>query len=646
MNAENSRNIPINETHSTLTGRILYLTKNPELIRMQMDGITIKNIPQSELLSDISTDELIPNSVCLKFTGRENDFLGEHAFTGLRGGIIKPGEVKAGNFQVVVAGNAFAQGSSRIHAPLALKEAGISIVIAQAQRIFKENCDNLGMKVFSPNDPSAKSIIDGRYNPSKDTSAIDTLISSRISKAGGLLGYLKELEEKKENPPNIEKLKRPMTIAEKIFASKAIAQDGKTGVPGIKPGDECVLEPDIYYGYELQTPVVRAALRQEFGDHIPVKKPEKISLFNDHTALLTTPEALIQRGEQTTFGNDHGIKIYELTDDGAPAICHIQIIESVGLPGQLILGNDSHTSTDGILNTLAVGKGAIDFAGAIAYDRMIAVVPETIRINLKGKLSKNVTIKDFMLSLGANSEFKNQPAGQILEFGGEILDEIPLDEQLPLTNMAVELLGFTGITEPNKQIIKYLSEKRGLSEEEIKQMMVSPDQDAKYSSVLNIDLSTVEQMVATPGNPKNGVPLSEIEKQQVKIQKAYVGSCTNGSISDLEQVASILNSRKVNEGVKLYISPNSVSVLREAKKRGYIEIFKDAGAIVLPVGCGACMDAGPGSTEDGETGIFATNRNFAGRTGKGDTYLASPLVVAASAINGFISKPESLDNLS
>ncbi len=646
MNAESLRETQQNGERSARKGRILYLTKNPELIRQQLEGTDLVGINQDELMPDISTDELIPNSVCLRFTGSEAEYLGTYALTGLRRGIIKPGEIKAGNFQIIVAGSAFAQGSSRIHAPLALKEAGIETVVADAQRIFRDNCNNLGMRVFSPNDYRTQLLLDGKYDPNQDVSDTDTSIASQIRTSGGLLGYFKAIEEGRSNPPKTETSKRPMTIAEKIFASKAINKDGGIGILGTKPGEECVLEPDVYYGYELQTPVVRTALHQEFGDNIPVIRPDKISLHNDHTALLTTPEALIQRGEQTNFGQSYGIKVYELTPDGAPAICHIQIVESIGLPGQLILGNDSHTSTDGVLNTLAIGKGAIDLAGAIAYDRMVAVVPQTIRINLMGKLPENVTIKDFMLWLGANSEFRNQPPGQVLEFGGKILDEIPLDEQIPLTNMAVELLGFTGITEPNKQIVKYLKEKRGLSEAEIRQMMISPDPDAEYSNVLNIDLSTVEQMVATPGNPKNGIPLSEIVKQRIKIQKAYAGSCTNGSIGDLEQIAFILNGRKVSEGVQFYISPNSISVLKEAKERGLLETFKNAGAIVLPVGCGACMDAGPGSTEENETAIFATNRNFPRRTGKGDTYLASPQVIAASAITGFICGPKSLDKLS
>jgi homoaconitate hydratase len=190
-----------------------------------------------------------------------------------------------------------------------------------------------------------------------------------------------------------------------------------------------------------------------------------------------------------------------------------------------------------------------------------------------------------------------------------------------------------------------LKKQRDLSREELSQKMVRSDEGAIYSDEpLEIELATIETMVATPGDTQNGVPLSEVEKQNIKVQKAYIGSCTHGTVEDLRQTAEVLFGRKVAKGVKLYVQASSIGNLAEAETMGYIQICKDAGAKILTtIGCGACINAGPGSVEKGEIGIFATNRNFAGRTGDGDTYLANAAVTAASAVAGRICGPDSLE---
>lgn len=626
-----------------ITGRILYLTKDPSLIRQQLEGRNLSAVPQEELLTDVSTDEIIPNRVCLSYTGKEKGLLGKHVLTGLRGDIIKPGEIAAGNFQVIVAGESFAKGSSRIHAPLALQEAGIEIVAAEAQRIFRGNCVDLGIHVVDPK--KAERFINQGSIDAEDALGNLPPISQDVVRHGGLLKYLGALEKQEVKVPTIDVQSRPMTIAEKIFAAHALARDGNVGIRFIMPETECVLVPDQYYGYELQTPAVRAALREEFGDQIPVKHREKVTLHNDHTALLQEETSVTQRREQSSWGKSNGITVFELGRNGAPAICHTKMLEDHALPGNLILGNDSHTCTLGVLDNLAIGEGALKLAGAIAYDRMIATVPQTIRIDLKGALPKGVSMKDFMLMLGAMPEFKDGKvgSGRIFEFGGEALQNIPFDEQTKLANMSVEFLGYTGIVEPNEQIVEYLKKHRNLSEEKIRSLMIMPDENAEYSHRFTFDLAAVEPTVAEPGDTQNGKPLSEIVKQNVRIQKAYLGSCTHGTPEDLRQAAEVLKGKKIAEGVKLFVQASSIGNLEEAKNKGYIQDLLDAGAELLPIGCGACMNAGPGSTEEGEIGIFATNRNFPGRTGKGKTYLASPAVVAASAIKGRICGPQSLE---
>jgi 3-isopropylmalate/(R)-2-methylmalate dehydratase large subunit len=632
-----------------ISGRILYLTKDLSLIRQQLDGRNLSNISEEELLTSISTDEIIPTKACLSYTGKENGHLGKNVLTGLRGEIIKPGEIEKGNFQAIVAGPSFGKGSSRIHAPLALQEAGINLVMANVERIFRDNCINCGVYTIKQDNELSQKLLSGK-SVFKDQMLEDLpKISQDIMRQGGLLPYFRAIEEKKLSVPTITTSLKPMTIAEKIIARKTISQHGSMGVVAVKPGDQCVAEPDLYYGYELQSPPARKVLKDAFGENIKARRPEKTFLHNDHTALLNDESSQIQRTEQTLFAKPLGITIFEIDQiKGAPAICHTKMLEDHALPGQLVLGNDSHTCTLGVTNALAIGKGAIDLAGAIAYDKMILTVPESIRINLHGKLPQNVTMKDFMLQFGARQELKDNRIGKerVFEFGGEALDETPFDEQLKLTNMSIELLGFSGIVEPNKQIVKYLKEKRNMTDEQILKLMLISDPKAEYSHTFDIDLSMIALTVATPGDTQNGKPLSEITKQEIKIQKAYIGSCTHGSPEDLRQAAEVLRGKKVAPGVKLYIQASSLANLDEAERKGYVRDLTDAGARFLPIGCGACMNAGPGATEEGEIGIFATNRNFPGRTGKGQTYLANPYVVAASAIKGIICGPNDLSDAS
>lgn len=626
-------------------GKVLYLTQDSDLIRFQLEGNSITEITESELLDNISTDEILPNKAALAYSGREVGHLGNHALTGLKGGVIKPGDLMKEGFSTLVAGNSFARGSSRIHAPLALKEAGIRTIIANAERIFSENCVNTGIYIVDSESTEAKRLLSGHSINLEEIIKNLSPQAKEIIRAGGLLSYLREINDGNLKIPEYFTKPRPMTIAEKIVAKKVLKPDMTTGLSYVMPGQEYIVIPDKYYGYELQSSAVINSLKTEFGDDIPAKRPDKVSLDNDHTALLSTEVTQVLRDGQADFARKLGITVYEADPvSGAPAICHTRMLEGHALPGELILGNDSHTCTVGSLNTLAVGKGAIDLAGAIAFDQMTLKVPETIRINLRGKLPAGVTTKDFMLQFGAMPQLKADRigSGRVFEFGGEALGDIPFDEQIKLTNLSIELLGFTGVIEPNSQMLDFLKNKRGLSEEEVNNLTVKSDEDAQYSHVFDIDLSTVEQTVSEPGDTQNGRPLSEIKELRIKPDKIYIGSCTHGTVGDLEQAASILRGRKIADGVKLYVQASSINNLEDAKARGYIQELIDAGAELLPIGCGACMNAGPGSTEDGEIGLFATNRNFPGRTGKGETYLSSPLVAAASAIEGYICGPEDI----
>ena len=636
---------PISAEHPISAGRILYLTKDPGLIIRQLAGEQLSDVPPSELMDNISTDAIAPNRACLAWDGKEEGYLGQHLLTGLTG-VIKPGEI-AGKFDAVVAGQSFARGSSRIHAPLAFQDAGIKLIIAKGERIFSENCANLRIHIVDPASEQAKKLLAGEIVEDEELLSLLPNQQAEVMRSGSLLKYFKAIEEERITIPQIETPLRPMTIAEKIIANKALDANGRIGVTAVKPGDEIIAVPDIYYGYELQTNATISALRQEFGETAQVRHPEKTFLYNDHTALLKDANTAMLRQGQAEFAQSLGITNYEIDpQSGAPAICHTDMVENHALPGQLILGNDSHTCSVGCLNTLAVGKGALDLAGAMAYNKMVVSVPETIRVNLKGKLPQGVTMKDFMLQFLATDELRQGVASaRVLEFGGRALGEISLDQQYKLTNMAIEGNAYTGIIEPNSQIVKFLMEERGLTEDEVKRQMVYPDADATYSNTFDIDLSTVELTVSRPGDTQNGTPLSEITPQRIPIQKIYIGSCTHGTPEDLRQAAEVLRGRKVAKGIKLYVQASSRANLASSESKGYVKDLVDAGAELLPIGCGACMNAGPGSTEVGETGLFATNRNFPGRTGKGETYLCSPAVAAASAVEGYICGPDRLPPL-
>lgn len=628
-----------------LNGRVLYLTEDPELIRRQLEGEDLSGIAIEQLLTEVSTDEIAPNRVCLRYTGHEENLLGNNLLTGLRGGVIKPGDIEAGGFEAIVAGPSFGRGSSRYHAQLALLEAGIKLLVAQPERIFEENAINAGINVVPPNSDAARQILNTKHISIEALRAHLSSVSKDIMSAGSLVNYLRHLEQSEFSYPQPDQAPRPMTMIEKMIAKKTHMSNLLVGVKYVQPGDVVIARPDEYYGYELQTTAVRESLKKEFGDDIPVKRREKAYFFNDHTALLNTPETQTQRKEQQLFADKYAIINFENDPEtGAPAICHTKMLEDHALPGQLILGNDSHTCTLGALGAAAIGKGAADLAGALAFDKMVMRVPETIRINLTGKLQNGATMKDVMLKLGASEKLKTERIGsfRVLEFGGEALEDVPFDEQIKLTNIATELQGFTGIIEPNTQMFRYLNKMRGMNLQEFSERIVLSDENAQYFDTIDLDLSIVETMVATPGDTQNGVPLSEVAGQNIKIQEAYIGSCTHGTVEDLKQAAEVAEGRKIAEGVKFYIQASSIENLREAKAKGYIQTLIDAGAILLSIGCGACMNAGPGSTEEGETAIGALNRNYPGRTGKGKMYLSNASVATASAIAGYICGPDDL----
>jgi 3-isopropylmalate/(R)-2-methylmalate dehydratase large subunit len=306
----------------------------------------------------------------------------------------------------------------------------------------------------------------------------------------------------------------------------------------------------------------------------------------------------------------------------------------------------------GALGCFAFGVGSTDMANAWLTRDVRVAVPESARFNLHGRLRPGVTAKDVMLYLLAQPFWKSgEGIGKVLEFAGEGVRAMGLDERATLTNMAVEAGGFTGIVEADEVVVGYLVAQRGLDADFVRSRIVRADPDAAYMATFEVDLGALEPMVATPGDPRNGVPLRLLAEQaggDVKIDIAYGGSCTGGKKADMDMYASVLQravagGRRVAEGVHLYIQFGSQDIRRYAEERGYLEVFAKAGAELVDPSCGACIKAGPGvSFTPSEVTVSAINRNFPGRSGPGKVYLASPLVVAASAIAGKIVAPETI----
>jgi 3-isopropylmalate/(R)-2-methylmalate dehydratase large subunit len=648
------------------SGRILFLTEDTSLIRQQL-AATGEAAAQLEsqlaarlknddlpLMSNISTDEITPGWVCFYY----DETLGQYVYVGMREGAVQKDEVRNGGFAVVVSGLSKGCGSSRETAPYAEKAAGIQLVIARSiEKIYGQNSQNIGL-LTSTDFGLIDRIRDGEAIALTEfTKGLDP-ISQDIVKHGGLFNYNKARLAGKVSPPPSETPARPMTIVEKIIARHAFVTAGKIGVEAVKPGDALFAVADVRFSHEYVTPMAESLFKQALGADARVSEPESVFAFRDHLTFLgrvMSPKhremGLLERAEglattQESFTSQQKIRLYgESPEGGSEAICHNAVVEDLALPGQIVIGTDSHTCMAGVLGCFAFGVGSTDMANAW-YTKDIRIrVPETVRYVLKGRKRPDVSAKDVMLVILATEYMKTSKGiGKVLEFAGEDLRNWPMDERATLTNMAVEAGGTTGIIEPDEQTLEYIVRTRDLDAEEVRRGFTYSDAHASYAAVFEIDLDAIRPMVATPGDPRNGIPIDSLT-EEVRIDAAYGGSCTGGKMADMDMYAAVLESalasgKRVAEGVRLYIQFGSQKIKQYARSKGYIEIFERAGAELIDPSCGACINAGPGASPSAETvTVSAQNRNFPGRSGPGKLYLASPYVVAASAIAGKIVEP-------
>ncbi len=643
-------------------GKTLFLTEDPDKLLGQLAGKDIAVGPGEKLIDNISTDEITPGWVCYYY----DDTLAEYSLIGLRGGHVKRNDVKNGGFSVVVSGLSKGCGSSRETAPFSELRAGIQLVIAKTlEKIYSQNAQNIGLLTSTDFGLVDRIARGEEISIDEFTRGLDP-ISAEIVRSGGLFEYSKARMRGDATPPVLQTPPRPMTLAEKIIARRAIA-DAKTdkiGVPAVKPGDALFVRTDVRFSHEYVTPMAEALFLGAFGPDARVTEPSSVFTFRDHLTFLddVMPEAHVKMGlreqarklavVQEGFSRTNNVKLYGEVENkvgrGSHAICHNAVIEDLALPGQAVAGTDSHTCMAGALGCFAFGVGSTDMANAWFTRDVRVRVPETVRVHLRGKLPAGVAAKDVMLHLLSQSYFKEGTGiGKVLEFDGDGTFAMPLDERATLTNMSVEAGGFTGIIAADDVVIDYLVARRGLSRAEVAAMVVRADPGATYAHMFDIDLATLVPMVATPGDPRNGVPLEQLNGD-VKIQIAYGGSCTGGKKADMDMYASVLqraldHGKRVAPGVQLIIQFGSQDIRAYAESKGYVDVFERAGARMINPSCGACIKAGPGvSTTPDEVTVSAINRNFPGRSGPGKVYLASPLVVAASAIAGRIAGPEAV----
>jgi 3-isopropylmalate/(R)-2-methylmalate dehydratase large subunit len=658
--------------HIKFQGRILFLTEDTSLIRRQLETtgddaaaleadlaarLAADDLP---LMSNISTDEITPGWVCFYY----DETLGQYVYVVMRDAAVQKDEVKNGGFAVVVSGLSKGCGSSRETAPYAELAAGVQLVIAKSiEKIYGQNSQNIGL-LTSTDFGLVERIRRGEEIPLGEfTKGIDR-ISQDIVTYGGLFNYNKARLAGKVSPPAIETeaphetAPRPMTIVEKIVARHAFVTAGQIGVPAVKPGDALFAVADVRFSHEYVTPMAESLFKQALGQDARVSQPESVFAFRDHLTFLgrvMSPKhrqmGLLEKAEglattQESFTTQQNIRLYgENPEGGSEAICHNAVVEDLALPGQVVVGTDSHTCMAGVLGCFAFGVGSTDMANAW-YTKDIRIrVPETVRYVLKGRKGADVAAKDVMLVILATEYMKTSKGiGKVLEFAGEDLRNWSMDERATLTNMAVEAGGTTGIIEPDEVTLDYIVRTRDLDAEEVRKGFTFSDPDAEYAAVFEINLDEIRPMVATPGDPRNGIPIDELP-EDVRIDAAYGGSCTGGKMADMDMYAEVLanalaNGRRVAEGVHLYIQFGSQKIKQYARQRGYIEVFERAGAELIDPSCGACINAGPGASPNAETvTISAQNRNFPGRSGPGKLYLASPYVVAASAIAGKIVEP-------
>ncbi len=418
------------------------------------------------------------------------------------------------------------------------------------------------------------------------------------------------------------------TITEKIFS----AHIGRE----LKAGEIIESEIDMIIGNDITTPISIKAFRQSGAKRLA--KPDNFSIVMDHFIppkdIASANQAKISR----EFAYEHDLKYF--FDEKDMGIEHALLPEKgLVVPGDVIIGADSHTCTHGALGAFSTGMGSTDLAYAMITGKNWFKVPESIKVIFKGKPKEFVYGKDLILELirriGVDGALY-----KALEFTGDTIEHLSMDDRFSLCNMAIEAGAKNGIIAADDITKKFLEDKNLAREPKY----YYSDEDAKYVQIIEIDVNSLEPIVAYPHLPSNGIPISEAVMDEIEVDQVFIGSCTNGRLEDLRIAASILKGKRVAKKTRMIITPATQNILKQAEKEGLIDIFIDAGAVVSNPTCGACLGGYMGILGDGERCISTTNRNFIGRMGArtSEVYLANSAVAAASAITGKITDPRDI----
>lgn len=557
-----------------------------------------------KLGDDINTDDIIPAK---RGTNADPAHLRRYALEHIIG------EGKLVEYDVIEAGQNFGCGSSREFAPVAIQAAGIQKVRARSfAEIFYRNSINIGLPL--------EVLGDDRTHP----------VIEAITQAGGLFAFNQQRRNRQIVIPKSQTPPRSMTMAEKLLAQAS-------GNAYVQPGEVVFAQVDLAMSHDAIAATVSELFYQQFGNEAQVWDADRIVLVADHfiqiNEIREDSRAKLMHQQMVQFAKQQNCRLFDVVSPGdAAGICHVLLPEQ-GLirPGMVIAGTDSHSCTYGAFGSFATGVGTTDMANLFAIGDLWIRVPGTLLFELSGPLPPFISAKDIMLfilgQIGCDGAM-----GKVMEFRGSVIDNLPIDERMTLCNMAIECGAVCGLIPVDGVTRQYVREHAGADFEEI-----NGDADAEYEQVYRFDLSQLKPQVARPPKPDQVVSISELG--EVPITRAFIGSCTGGKLFDLAQAAEVLQGRSVAPGVSLFVVPASQTIRQQAQALGYLDILEQAGAQILKSGCGACINAGMGVLGQNEAGIYATNRNFKGRSGDptGQNYLASPRTVAISAIQGRIT---------
>jgi len=636
--------------------RVLFLTKDPELIRRQLDGeldLKMDDVDPRDLLDDINTDAMTPAWVCFDHDPAD---IARNAYAGLVVGgkrLISEDALRKGGFEVIVAGAQKGVGSSRETAAQCEVFSGSRLAIASSfAPIHARNNINIG-QLMGDHD-MLRRLQRGESIPLEEFTRGHDAITALVIESGGLLPFCARLSRGEIAVPPPGTGPRPMNLTEKILARKLLPGQGEY----VKPGDAVLVRVDAGYSHEFTTAQVHWFLASEYGEDYQLKDPSKFAVFEDHLIYATGVPSMARfadkietlRAWQRQLAAHTGMRNYNAVDGVSPGICHQVAREEFIDPGDFVQATDSHTCMGGASGALAWGVGATEYAALLYWGFTPIAVPESIRFELTGQLRPGVTAKDVMLHILATYARREETLNRVMEFGGDGLFGLSPDERATLANMATECSARGAVMEVDDTMLAWIAaRRRGVTVESLRKKVVTPDPGATHAGGVHpIDLGSIRPMLATPGDPdrgiasdpKNGAFVPDVGK--VKLDIAYGGSCTAGKRDDIDYYAHVMAEaeragKRVADGVRFYLQFGSREVEEYARQKGYIDLFRRTGVEVIKPGCGACIGCGPGVSERGDqVTVSAINRNYKGRSGPGQLYLASPLTVAASAVAGTI----------